>query len=89
MECEMCGSAQLRFVAVELREPHGEMHRDEGYRCMNCGATQMSVPEPIRSRTPEDLIGDLMRSIVIAKNLNPAFRLGVVLARPNRKKEVA
>ena len=89
MECEMCGSDQLRFVAVESREPHGEMHRHEGYRCLNCGATQMSAPESSRSRSSEDLIGDLMRSIVIARNLDPKFRLGVALALSDQKKEVA
>lgn len=86
--CEMCGSDQLRYYAVESREPHGESFFDEGYRCLKCGATQMAPVEAPKPKS-DDLMRDLLRSIVIAKGLHPAFRMGVALTLPEQTKEVA
>jgi hypothetical protein len=83
-ECPACGRDDLRFVAIESREPHGERFRDEGWRCTNCGTFIMRQAEPIRSRTSEDILGDLLRSLVLAKNLDPAFRLGIALSIPRK-----
>ena len=49
----------------------------------------MDTPSPIVSRTSDDLIEELMRSIYLARSLDPAFRMGVALAGVPEKREVA
>lgn len=88
--CPQCGKGELRYIAITSREPHGETFTDEGWKCLACGATIMDTAER-PSRTSSDLIGDLMRSLCLAKNLDPAFRMGVALAPKRRRvaKDVA
>ncbi|SRR5579872_112320 len=83
--CRVCGCTDLRFIAIESREPHGETCRDEGYKCVSCGAIEMRADDPPSA----DLIASLTRSIVLQRNLDPAFRLGVMLATLPKKTEVA
>jgi len=79
--CPRCLSTELRYIAIESKEPHQELFRDEGWRCTNCGTVIMRQDEP---QTSTDILGDLMRSLALAKNLDPAFRLGIALSIPRK-----
>lgn len=83
-DCPKCGSVDLRYISITSKEPHGEQFTDEGWRCTRCGTIVMHQEEPKRNYSSGNLLNELMRSLVLAKNLDPAFRLGIALSIPRK-----
>ncbi len=83
--CAACGASaeDSTFVSITSREPHGEQFTDEGYRCAGCGTITMAKADPAPTAA-KNLISELMRSLVVARNLDPAFRAGLIMATPRK-----
>lgn len=81
-KCEECLGSGIAYISQGSWDPDVE-----AITCPDCDGS--GITQPAVSKTSNQLLAELQRSLAAAENLNPAFRLGVALAAGKNKEEAA